>query len=90
MLNATRAIRESRMTYRAAEARFHVPMATVHYNMHSKRAGSVGRQPVLTAKQEHIVLDSVLYFADFGVPVTRATVQEAISLFVSKLSDDRK
>ena len=50
----------------------------------------MGRPPLLSEQEEKSVVDALLHFADCGVPLCKADVQEAIAFMVSTFSEARR
>ena len=79
------------VSLRQAAARFHLPKSTIHdYVTRKACAKKIGTNRALSDDEEQTVLESLLYFADLGVPLTRSDVREAIAMLVSTFSEERK
>ena len=86
---------DEHLTVRAAAKQFGIKSSTLFDAISRARNLNVkqhtpGRRCALTLREEQVILDTLLKYADHGVPLNRTHLREAISLFVSSLPKERK
>ena len=74
-----------------AAARFHEPKSTLHGYVNRRKTGARNNSRRASSdEEERTVLESILYFADHSVPLTRLHVCEAIAMMVSTFKEERQ
>eukprot|EP00171_Calliarthron_tuberculosum_P004732 IDg4732t1 len=95
--SAIAAVRQG-MTYREAAARFHLPRSTLADSVAREACDAdgeritkkLGRPTALKAAEEATIVHLLNGYADRGVPLTRTLLIEAVSLLVSRFSEERR
>lgn len=81
----------SGMTYRCAQATFHIPKSTAwERKQKASQPDLRSRRYILTENEEQLILDLLLRFAERGNPLRRLDVREATHVIIERFPDERK
>ena len=89
MYRAVVAVQKAIMSICAAALRYHVPKSSLDDNVcrsrDKRKSEKTDRKTTLSREEEETVVNPLLYFANYGITITRTHSQDAVEIFVENL-----
>ena len=90
---AIHAVITGALTLRSASRHYSIPCSTLRDNVKAQRDGTQkerGRPPCLTVRDERLIADAILEFADRGFPLQRCDMADMVQMYVARLPLSRR